>query len=362
MRIADNMMFDQVRSNVSKNRSEMSELQNQAATQKRVTKPSDDPIAAARVLGNRVDLSGNKQYLKDLDYAKSFLEFSDQSLAELTENLIRAKELAVGQANDASGNEQSRRVTAAEVEQIFNQLVSVGNRKLGDRFIFGGFKTMDAPFSPTGEYRGDDGEMQIHVDKTQFMAMNIPGNRVFFGDGLNNEGFVKPAQKQPMTIEEMAQEKQRLKQNAPAAAPAGPAGTGPVEMRGPASTAPSISDPMGQDGQVGGVNVFESVNGLLISLNVNDKEGIQDSLTALDDAISQVVMARAQVGSRVTALNNLTESLQKAKVESQVAISQNEDADVFQVVSDINKNESTLQATLQTSSKLVQKSLMDFLR
>ena len=348
MRIADNMMFDQVRANVGKNRSEMAELQNQAATQKRVTKPSDDPVAAARVLGARVDLSGNKQYLKDLDYAKSFLEFSDQSLSELTENLIRAKELAVAQASDAGGNEQSRRVTAAEVEQIFNQLVAVGNRKLGDRFIFGGFKTTTTPFSPTGQYHGDDGEMQIHVDKTQFMAMNIPGNRVFFGEGLNARGFVKPTQKQPMTIEEL-QEQQ--KQKAQEAQP-----QGPVEVRGPASAG------LEEEPVASGINVFEAVNGLLISLTTNDKEGIQDSLTDLDDAIEQVVMARAQVGSRATALNNLMESLQKAKVDSQAAISQHEDADVFQVVSDINKNESTLQATLQTSGKLVQKSLMDFLR
>ena len=73
MRIADKMQFDQVKGNLQKNRAQMSELQNQAATQKRVTKPSDDPLAASRVLSNRIDLQGNKQFLKNLNYAKSFL-------------------------------------------------------------------------------------------------------------------------------------------------------------------------------------------------------------------------------------------------------------------------------------------------
>src|ERR1700754_3012447 len=117
MRIADKMAFEQVNSNVGKNRKQMSELQNQAATQKRVTKPSDDPLAASRVLGNRTDLQSNQQFAKSLNYAKSFLEMTDQSLSDLSEVLVRAKELAIGQANDGTGNEETRRVVATEVEQ-----------------------------------------------------------------------------------------------------------------------------------------------------------------------------------------------------------------------------------------------------
>src|SRR5262249_15973620 len=135
MRIADKMQFDQVRNNIGKSRSQISDLQNQAALQKRVTKPSDDPLAASRVLTNRIDLQGNKQYSKSLSYAKSFLEYTDQSLGELGDILVRAKELAIGQSSDGASNEQSRRAVATELEQSYNQMVAIGNRKLGDRFI-----------------------------------------------------------------------------------------------------------------------------------------------------------------------------------------------------------------------------------
>ena len=112
MRIADKMQIEQVKGNISKNRSQMSELQNQAATQKRVTKPSDDPLASSRVLTNRIDLQGNRQFLKNLNYAKSFLEFTDQSLGDLSEILMRAKELALSQSNDGSANEELVRLLA----------------------------------------------------------------------------------------------------------------------------------------------------------------------------------------------------------------------------------------------------------
>jgi flagellar hook-associated protein 3 FlgL len=66
VRIADKMNYEQVNANLGKNRSEMSELQNQAATQKRVTKPSDDPLAATRVLQTRTEIASGKQFLKSI--------------------------------------------------------------------------------------------------------------------------------------------------------------------------------------------------------------------------------------------------------------------------------------------------------
>lgn len=364
MRIADNMTFEQVRNNLSKNRSEMAELQNQAATQKRVTKPSDDPVSAARVLATRVDLSANQQFLKNLNYAKSFLEFTDQSLSELTENLVRVKELALSQANDASANEESRRVVATEVQQIYNQMVSIANRKLGDRFIFGGYKTTQQPFDSKGEYKGDSGEMMIHTDKGSFIAMNLPGNRIFLGEGLGADGIAKATAQQATSVEELQQQRheeqqlQKKKQEEQLQQQ-----QQQLELRGLASVPP-------QEGQLSaasveeeaGVNLFEVLKDLDTALRANDKGMVQQSLDDLDEALSQVVMARAQVGSRSMALDNVMATLQKAKVDNQMNISEMEDADVFKTVSDINKTESTLQATLQTSGKLIQSSLLDFLR
>lgn len=349
MRIADKMRFDQVRDNIGKNRSQMQDLQNQAATQKRVTKPSDDPLAAARVLANRIDLQGNKQFTKNLNQARSFLEYTDQSLGDLSEVLVRAKELAISQSNDASANEESRRVVATEVEQLYNQMINIGNRKLGDRFIFGGYRTQEAPFDSDGHYGGDAGEMNIHIDKENFLAMNIPGGRVFLGMGVDQNGMAKQGPKQPLTIEDLEERQMQ----------------GSVQVRGPASidsrTGELVSE-LPQDQQGEGMNLFNVLRDLQISLKTNDKQGVQDSLNKLDAGLEQVVLTRSAVGSRGTVLDNLMQTIEKAKVDNQTAISSLEDADVYSTVSDINKTESTLQATLQTSGKMIQPSLLDFLR
>jgi flagellar hook-associated protein 3 FlgL len=382
MRIADKMAYDQVNRAISKNRSEMSNLQNQAATQKRVTKPSDDPVAASRVLFSRVEQRGTDQFIKNLNYAKGFLDFSEQSLNELTELLVRAKELAISQANDASASQQTRRIVAEEIKQLHNQSIQIANRKLGDRFIFAGFKTTDSPFDDSGEYKGDLGEMKIHVDKDSFLAMNLPGSIVFQGKGLSKNGFNNKSLQQPRNLEELVQQKAenpksyKTASKAPARVEAKPEAE--VNQRGPASlrttenvatshktysSAPTnVEDDSDEVSEFpDGVNVFHALKKLEIALVTDDKLGIQETLDRLDDALQQVVVARTSLGSRVMTIDNTLNSMHTNNVDTKATISQLEDADAFEVISDINKTESALQATLQTSGKLMQKSLMDFI-
>ena len=364
MRVADKMNFEQVNKNLRKNRSDMADLQNQAATQKRVNKPSDDPVAASRTLGARVDLTGAEQFTKNVDYAQSFLQLTDQSLGELTDILIRAKELAISQANDASASTESRRVTAQEIAQGFDQMVQIGNRKLGDRFIFGGFKTQTTPFSREGEYAGDSGEMQIQVDKEAFVPMNLPGEKVFLGAGHSASGVTRGTPEQAVTIEEF---KESVEQQRPDGGQDKTTSKS-SRVRQPASEAPEGFEKFNasektaiRPEQVEGENLFHVIEKLYISLNTNDKAGIQNAIEDVDKAISQVVMARAQAGARSSALDAAKTTIGKSKVDHASLISELEDADIFKTVSDINKTESTLKATLQTSGKLMQPSLLDFL-
>ena len=352
MRIADKMNFDQVNANLGKNRAEMSELQNQAASQRRVTKPSDDPLAATRVLQTRTEIGSGKQFIKSIAQARNFLEFSEQSLGELSETLMRAKELAINQASDASASAETRAVAATEIKTIFDQVVQVGNSKQGDRFLFGGFKTTKPPFDNQGNYRGDAGEMKISINKEAKVAMNMSGDKIFLGTPVTS---VYHSPIEPQKPEEYPQLQ----------IPSIPI---PAGVRGPASFPPDqntpIVDEIAAESSVvsGGTNIFRVLSDLEVALRTNDKAGVQDSLDRIDESISQVVRSRAQLGSRVTTLTAATDSLQKGQVDSKTLASNLEDADTFELVSDINKTESTLKASLATSGKLIQPSLLDFLR
>src|SRR4051812_34339366 len=127
MRVADKTITGQATRNIQKNRSEMSDLSNQAATQKRITRPSDDPLASTRVLAARTDERGYKQFIQNIAQAKSFLEFSEQALGEVNDTLVRVKELAIAQSTDGGASDETRRITAEEIHQLFSQSVQIAN-------------------------------------------------------------------------------------------------------------------------------------------------------------------------------------------------------------------------------------------
>lgn len=349
MRIADKMNYNQVNAGIQKNRAEMSDLQNQAATQKRVNKPSDDPLATTRVLASRTNVNASQQYLKNINQAKTFLEYSDQSLAEMTEVLTRAKELAIGQASDAGASAQTRLVTATEIGQLFDQTVQVGNRKLGDRFLFGGFKTTNPPFTADGDYKGDLGEMRVAVNKEADVPINVPGSRVFLGMGIRSGRVRDDATFDPTFRPELKNE----------ATIRGPAG----ETLGSSETASEAKvSNLSATWKNDGINVFNVLSDLEVSLRTNSKEGVQESLDKLDEALAQVVLSRSEVGSRLSTLNSSMENLTKGVIDSKALASSLEDVDTFELVSDLNKSESTLKASLASSGKLIQPSLLDFLK
>jgi flagellar hook-associated protein 3 FlgL len=361
MRVTDRMGFNQVINNLQKNRGEMSELQNQAALQKRITKPSDDPLGAARVLGYHTEERGSEQFIKNIAVAKSFLEFTDVSLGEVSEVLMRLKELAIQQANDASAGPETRRTVAEEVKQTYGQLLQVGNRKMGERYIFGGQKTTEAPFDREGNYAGDEAEIIRHINKDAFLAMNLSGDKVFLGKGLSDDGFARPSAESPRNTEQLEKfqmdEHARLQKNQDTQ-------EHQVRVRGLASIdergEQSFKSELRSD--TAGVNILDTVKKFEIALRVNDKSEVQECIDDLDRSISQVVNSRAQVGARLQTLNHSENSLRQNIVDNKTTASQIEDADLFQVASDMNKADSALKASLETSGKIITPSLLDFLK
>lgn len=361
MRISDKLTYDNVQRHLNKNREELVDLQTQAATQKRLNKPSDDPIATSRVLATKTEERGVSQFLKNGSIAQSFLDFSDQSLAEVSEALVRAKELVLAQANDPTANDQTRKVTATEINQLFWQSVQIANRKLGDRFVFAGHETTKPPFRQDGTYRGDRGDIKLQINKDTFLGVNIPGSQVFLGENLSDDGISRSRLDTPKNVNELKnfkddtireeaefQNSLLLGKNKET-----PKDRSPASMQRPEVAAEWKTD---------GINIFSVFNKIETALKVGDKSAIQESIEEIDQAVAQVVLARAEIGSRLMSLESEMSTLSKNKIDAKVLTSQLEDADSFKVLSDITKNQATLEATLKTSGKLIQPSLLDFLR
>jgi flagellin-like hook-associated protein FlgL len=97
------------------------------------------------------------------------------------------------------------------------------------------------------------------------------------------------------------------------------------------------------------------------ALTANDVQGVQRSVDMLDTATTNMNYTRAALGARQQGLVVVQDRLATENVQLQVSLSDNHDADLAQVVSDLASRQTAYQASLMTLGKIMQMSLLDYM-
>ena len=182
LRVTENMLFRQVIDSISGAQRRAFEAQTVAQTGLRVSRLSDDPVAASRanILSSTLErLSGMETVA---NRATEELSVAESVLGEATTIYSRVREIAVQGANGSQGA-ASRAILAGEVDGLREQLISLGNTRVAEVFIFGGYQTKAEPYDQQGVYSGDNGVRQGEIVPGSTVAMNVPGDQVFTGTG-----------------------------------------------------------------------------------------------------------------------------------------------------------------------------------
>ena len=145
MRVSLNLLYDNFVTNMNRSTYRLMELNKMASSQKRINKPSDDPIGAARVLGYRDSISSLEQYKSNADTAQGWLGLADDALMQVNNVLIRAKEIAE-QAATGTINADQREALSFEARQLFEQMINLANTRYEGKSIFAGHKVNESAF------------------------------------------------------------------------------------------------------------------------------------------------------------------------------------------------------------------------
>jgi flagellar hook-associated protein 3 FlgL len=301
MRVTNQSLSNQVQESLQQAARRLAETQEAIASGKRINRLSDDAFGAVRA----VDLHGFEasldQYRKNIDAALPVLNQTDSLLGGVDDVLSRAKELAIAMANGGMSS-QDRASAAAEVHQLLFQLVSLGNTKLENRYFFAGFENATAPFTlgvGVVTYNGDGGEIKIQANGSTDVAINLPGDKVFQGVGV-----------------------------------------------------------------AGGVDLFDTLVDLETAFNANDVGGVNGITTQigrLDAAMNQVSGFRTEIGARLDTLNTASAGLEVMKLKTTEMRSKIEEIDPLKVFSDFARLQQAFEAALQSSARVIQPSILDFL-
>lgn len=298
VRVSERMRFD-----ISNNRMHTARhIADQAGeamlSGRKLRKLSDAPVDAVRAFKNRDKLANIGQYRRTLDFTRGFMSKSEEALRNLTEVLIRARELAVQQAN-ATWDENTRKTVAEEVKQLSDHAITIGNTTFSDRYVFGGFQTSTPPLSHDGHYLGDDGSIFVQLDEDVFRPINISGRAIFELD----------------TSEEAS------------------------------------SEPL--------VHVLQK---MFDALNENSVSGIQNSIPKLDGVLQKIANATAIIGARSATLD---EYAQRQDLSEEFLTNEGnklEAVDPVEGAMDMKRAEVTLQSTLNATNRILQPSLLQFMK
>lgn len=178
MRITESGMQRTILEGLYRRVNDLLKTQESISSGKKINKPSDDPVGAAKVSAMKTIISRSGQYTRNISAGATNMQTSDSSLLDVHNLLERAKELAVSQAG-GTATAQTRKMAGEEVGTIFTQLLQLGNTSVGGRYIYAGFKNNTPPFDASGAYVSDTNKIQVEIEPNTFAVINQPGSDIF---------------------------------------------------------------------------------------------------------------------------------------------------------------------------------------
>lgn len=298
MRITHQMVKNSVINNIQNNLQNMSRFQDMLSSGKNVAKPSDDPLKVARIMGYNSTLQQVEQHQRSIEASRSWLDTTEDALHNITEVLQRAQELAVRGASETL-SPQAREAIGQEVDELINLLVQFGNTSHAGRHIFSGHMTTTRPLERN-------------------YAAGAPAGVSYAGDNGSINWEVAPS----------------------------------VTVRSNL-TAQELFFSSG---------LLAGMEELAQAMFNNDTTAAGNSIHSLQQAADDVLNKRAGLGAVKNGLELSTESFATQKINFTSLRSQLEDIDFTETMMNFSVMDTIYRASLSSSARIMQPSLLDFLR
>ncbi len=141
MRVTNSMISKNSMTNMNGNKINVDKLNNQMTSQKKISRPSEDPVIAIRALRLRSNLTElNQYYERNIPDAKSWLEVTEGALKNMETILGKVYEQCNNGATDTL-NQEDRAAILKNLQSLRKQVYHEGNTDCAGRYVFTGYKT-----------------------------------------------------------------------------------------------------------------------------------------------------------------------------------------------------------------------------
>lgn len=299
LRITNNILSNNLLRNLEAAQGRMGQLQNQLSSGYRISRPSDDPVGIENALRIKSSISHVEQWKANASEGLAYMNTTDTTLGDMTSMLQRAKELAIQGANGSMSPDDRNKI-ALEIDQIKEQMVLLANTRVGSKYIFGGTAN-EEPF-PKGatQWQGSNDIVKFQVGSSLSLEISVNGRKLF--------------------------------------------GVTPI------------------DASTDSVGMFQALEDLSTALNNSDSDNIQNSMDDLEAQMDNVLNYRAELGARQNRMDSLYQQLGSTALNLTQSLSDILDIDIAKTLVDFKSQENVYQAALSVGAKIIQPSLVDFMK
>ena len=283
---------------LTRNQRTLSKIQQQMVSGRVVNTPEDDPNAIGTILLMDSEIKRIDQHKRNTSLGKDFMDVGEASLGQLSVDLQRGRELTVRAANGTVGS-NDRQAMREELFQLFADAVTVGNQQFAERYLFSGTRTKLKPFT---------------LDSNTLLA-------TYSGNTKDIVAQLDTGQTIAVNI-------------------------------------------AGDDGAGTGVfqTVFEAFKSVIDAIDANNATTISSALLLFDAAIDKVGNSRTLLGMRSKRMSINEQRLDLVSISAKRFRSELQDLDIAEGVTRLTTAETTFRASLAVGARVLQPTLLDFLR
>ena len=306
MYILNRTLYAHDQERIQKSNEELYRIQEAISTGKQINRPSDNPEGTRQVLNYRTILSNIGQYSENIDFGQRWCQVTNDTLDAVGQSLLRCRELAQSQV-DSSASQETRAVSAKEVEGMYQDLLGLANTKHEGRYLFAPERMDAPPFDP-------DTVLDEPLPENPTENPTVPTPEFFMRIKIGDERDVQ------------------------------------------INTSKDVFT-----GGEQGKNLFKVMDQLKTGLEGNDPEAINAAFAEIDQALKQVTLQQGGIGVKMQRLDRHQEALDKLKNLTETSLSQREDADLIEKSLEFITKSDNHSINIATLAKILNTNLLDLL-
>ena len=306
MKVSTSLFFDRSVNQMVSGQSQLAKTQTRLSSGKEVVNPSDAPDKATAIQRLKSVLKKQDSFSSNIEGAKNRLIAEETALKGVNDVLTRIKELSIQAANGTLGP-RDKELVAIEVEGLTQDLLSLANTQdVNDNYVFSGSRVQVQPFQKhsSGDvtYFGDETRNEVQVSEQRYIRFNRTGTDVF-GRVLRET----------------------------------------------------------DSGDTVGKGFFEALSDLASGIRESNTSAINQGIDDLDQASFNIAVATAQVGSEMASVETQREVNEETVLQLRTILSNIEDLDYSEAVTQMQKDMLALQATQSSFSQISNLTLFNYI-